>query len=195
MNRLERLRPAVAAALLAGATLLAHASPERDRIVAERQAAVARFAEQERACAERFIVTSCVDAARKEQRATLTRLRRAEQALDDVERREAAQRRLAELDRQAAARDARASEPAPTEHRANEHTRPVANPPASPHPQAPASSTAERRAIEQRNEADFADRERAAQAHREAIAKRNARRASEGKVAAPLPLPSSASAP
>jgi hypothetical protein len=192
MNRLECLR--TAAALLAGAALLAHASPERDRIVAERQAAAARFAEQERACAERFIVTSCVDAARKEQRATLTRLRRAEQALEDVERREAAQRRRAELDRQAAARSASASEPALAEHRANERSRPMANPPASPHPQAPASTAAEKQSTEKRNEADFANRQRAAQAHRDEMAQRNSQRASEGKVAAPLPVPSSATA-
>jgi colicin import membrane protein len=194
MNRLRCLRPAVAAALIAGAALLANASLERGRIVAERQAAAARFAEQERDCAERFVVTSCVDAARKEQRATLTRLRRAEQALDDVERREAAQRRRVELARLAAAHDARASEPAPSEHRAAELPRPTANPPASPHAQAPASTTAEKQVVEQRNEAEFANRQRAARAHRDEVVRRNAQRASGGKVAAPLPVPSSATA-
>ena len=45
---------------------LAHAEPERERIAAERAAANARFSERERLCEERFVVTSCVDAARRE---------------------------------------------------------------------------------------------------------------------------------
>jgi hypothetical protein len=58
-----------------------------------------------------------------------------------------------------------------------------------------ASSAAEQRATELRNQAAFEARARAAQAHRETVERRNAQRAAQGKVAAPLPVPSGASAP
>jgi len=57
------------------------------------------------------------------------------------------------------------------------------------------NSTQDRRAFEQRNLAKFEARVRAAQAHREAVERRNAQRAAQGKVVAPLPVPSGASAP
>ena len=177
------------------ATLAQAASPERERIGAERAAAMARFAEQERACHEKFIVTSCVEAARKEQRLTLTRLHRAELVLDDSERRETAGRRREELQQRASEQEKRASEPEPVQRRESKHAAPAPNPPEAPHPQHGASSAESQRKIEQRNEADFEARLRAAQARREAVARRNAQRASEGKVAAPLPVPSGASAP
>ena len=177
------------------ATLAHAASPERERIGAERAAAMARFAEQERACHERFVVTSCVEAARKEQRLTLTRLHRAELVLDDAERRETAARRREELQQRAAAQDRRASEPERAPHREGARATPAPNPPTPALPQSSVSSVEAKRAAEQRNEADFQARLRAAQARREAVARRNAQRASEGKVAAPLPVPSGASAP
>lgn len=172
---------------------LAHADPQRERIAAERAAAVKRFTEQERACNERFVVTSCVEAARKEQRMTLERLHRAELVLDEAERREAAARRRQELQQRAAAQDARVGTPEPAERRESTRAEPAPNPPARP-PRS-ASSPAEQRAIEQRHEAEFEARARAAQAHREAVERRNAQRAAAGKVAAPLPVPSGASAP
>jgi hypothetical protein len=178
------------------ATLAQAASPERERIGAERAAAMARFAEQERACHERFVVTACVEAARKEQRLTLTRLHRAELVLDDTERRETAARRREELQRRAASQDRRAaSEPASVERGERTRTAPAPNPPAAVRPQRSASSAEAQREIQQRNEAAFEARTRAAQAHRATVARRNAARASEGKVAAPLPMPAGASAP
>lgn len=172
----------------------AQAQLERERIAAERAAATARFAEQERACRERFVVTACVDAARKEERLTLARLHRAELVLDEGERREAGARRRQILQERAAAQEARASEPAEP-HREKARTAPAPNAPAASHPQRPAASAAEQRASEQRNEAAFEARARSARAHRESVERRNALRASEGKVAAPLPVPSGASAP
>ena len=181
------------------ATLAHAASPERERIGAERAAAMARFAEQERACHERFIVTSCVEAARKEQRLTLTRLHRAELVLDDAERRETAARRREELQQRAAAQERRASEPEREPRGEGKHTAPAPNSPGAVRPQRGASSAEAQHEIEQRNEAGFEARARAAQVRREAVARRNAQRASEGKVAAPLPVPvpaqSGASAP
>lgn len=177
------------------ATLAHAASPERERIGAERAAAMARFAEQERSCHERFVVTSCVEAARKEQRLTLARLRRAELVLDDTERRETAARRREELQQRGAAQDRRASEPEREPHREGTRAAPGPNPPAPVHPQAITSSAEAKRAAEERNEANFETRLRAAQARREAVARRNAQRASEGKVAAPLPVQPGASAP
>ncbi len=177
------------------ATLAHAAQPERERIAAERAAATARFAEQERACGEKFIVTSCVDAARKEQRMTLTRLHRAELVLDDAERRETSARRRQDLQQRATEQDARASEPAPAPHREARRDASAPNPLAAAHPRMNAASAAERRAIEQRNEASFEARARAAQARRQAVERRNAQRAAEGKVVAPLPVPPHASAP
>jgi hypothetical protein len=66
----------------------------------------------------------------------------------------------------------------------------------APRPE-PASSAneASKRADEQRNQAAFDARARAAQAHRAEVEKRNASRAASGKVAAPLPPAPTASAP
>ena len=84
---------ALLALLVAVDASIAQPSAERARIASERAAAKARLAEQERACREQFVVTACLEAARKEERSTLARLRRAEMMLDDAERREAAARR------------------------------------------------------------------------------------------------------
>ena len=187
----------IAALIAALCTMLAQAAePERERIAAERAAAMARFAEQERACSERFVVTACVDAARKEQRMTLTRLHRAELVLNEAERRETAARRRQTLQQKASGQEARASEPEQVAPQ-REHTRtaPAPNPPAPVRPPRSASSAAEQRATELRNQAAFEARARAAQAHRDTVERRNVQRAAQGKVAAPLPVPSGASAP
>jgi colicin import membrane protein len=181
--------------IAAAATAFARAEPERERIAAERAAVNARFAEQERTCQERFAVTGCVDAARKEQRTTLMRLKRAETVLDEAQRRESAARRRQALQERAAVQAARASAPVAEARQPGARNAPAPNPPAALPPPRPASSAAERRVAEQRNEAAFEARARTAQAHRETVARRNAQRASEGKAGAPLPLPSGASAP
>jgi hypothetical protein len=174
------------------------AEPERERIAAERAAANAQFVEQERECAQRFVVTSCVEAARREQRTTLTRLHRAELALDEAARREAATRRRQSVDDKAVVKDARASEPAGSNRRGAPRAAPTPNPPATAQRHgggASSPSIDERRAVEQRSQAEFDARASAAQQHREAVERRNAERAAAGKVAAPLPVPSGASAP
>ena len=185
----------IAGLIVVAATAIAHAEPERERIGAERAAVNARFAEQERACQEKFAVTACVEAARKEQRQTLTRLHRAEIVLDEAGRRETAARRRQALQERAAAQGAHASEPVAEARQPVARNAPAPNPPAALVPHRPASSAAEQRAVEQRSEAAFEARARAANAHRDTVARRNAQRASEGKAGAPLPVPSGASAP
>lgn len=191
---------ALVVALLSTLVGMAHAaegSAERERIATERAAAKARLAEQERSCREQFVVTACVEAAQREERATLTRLRRAEQVLDDAQRREAAARRRQSIQERGAGQAARASAAAASEPQHRTEPRPAP----APHPVLPARGEpapvdqGARRAAEQRNEAEFNDRARAARAHRDEVEKRNAARAASGKAAAPLAAPSGASAP
>ncbi|MEP7058828.1 MAG: hypothetical protein ABI809_13765, partial [Caldimonas sp.] len=66
----------------------------RERIADERAAAQARFSARQRACLERFVVTSCVEDAQRERRETLSRLRHEQNLLDEIERKtRAAERR------------------------------------------------------------------------------------------------------
>ena len=188
------------AVLVGGISISAHAGSERDRIGAERAAAVAQLAERERACRAQFVVTACVEAAQREERVTLARLRRQEQALDDADRRAAAERRRRDVAERLSTQAARASEPAPAVPRDGPRPAPSPNPPAPTGAEGPvvprsASAVADQRATEQRNAAAFEAKARAAKGHREAVERRNAERAATGKVVAPLPVPSGASAP
>lgn len=177
--------------------------PPRERIAAERATTIARFAEQERECQARFVVTACVEAAQREQRATLTRLHREELQLDEAQRREAADARLAAIRVRMAAQAARgrhaasaaAAGTATAEHALSPAPARRAVDLDPPRSGAHGASSPERRAFEQRNRAAFEARARAAQAHREAVERRNAQRAAQGKVAPPLPMPSGASVP
>jgi len=190
---------ALLALLVAVDASIAQPSAERARIASERAAAKARLAEQERACREQFVVTACLEAARKEERSTLARLHRAEMVLDDAERREAAARRRQSIQERAAAKAARPGEPAASEspHRRDEPRMPPAPHPVMPLRPEPAGSAgdASKRAAEERNQAEFDARARAAQAHRAEVEKRNAARAASGKVAKPLPAAPAASTP
>ena len=197
MSRLMRVLQVALAGAIAGAgvsafaagaaptVVQAQAGSDRERIASERAAATARLAEQERVCRTQFVVTACVDAAQREFRVTQARLRREELALDEAARRAAA---------------AQASQPAdagPAVPREGARRMPSPNAPAAPAPirSRRASSAEDQRAEELRNEAALEARVRAAQAHRAAVERRNAERAARGKVAAPLPMPSAASAP
>ena len=68
-----RIRALATLALVATAPVPAHAadSGERARIASERAEVEQRYAERERACGERFVVTSCVDDAKRERRETV----------------------------------------------------------------------------------------------------------------------------
>ncbi|HWI10645.1 MAG TPA: hypothetical protein VNU48_04890 [Burkholderiaceae bacterium] len=175
------------------------ADAEHDRIAAERASADARLAAQQRECAARFVVAACVEDARAEHRATLARLRQQQLQIDETRRRETAAARRKAIAERVEAQQARASDVPPEAPRVNVRRAPEPAPalrPAEPMlPRAPAvgASSADRATFEQRNQAKFDARARAAQAHREDVERRNARRAAQGKVAAPLPAASGAS--
>ncbi|MDE2094308.1 MAG: hypothetical protein KGI87_10690 [Burkholderiales bacterium] len=179
------------------------APAQHERIAAERAAAIARFNEQARACQAHFVVTACVEAAQREQRATLTRLHRQELQLDEAQRREAAAAQLGAIRGRIAAQAARdrdaasaaAAGTAPAEHPTSPAPAPRAAATGLTRTGAHGASAQDRRAVEQRNRVEFEARVRAAQAHREAVERRNAQRAAEGKVAPPLQMPSGAPAP
>jgi hypothetical protein len=174
----------------------AHADAEHDRIGAARATANAKLADQERECATRFVVSSCVEAARSEHRATLAALRQQELQLDEARRSSAAAARRKAIAERVDAQAARASEARPEAPsvRVRQGAEPAQRVEREAAPAASRPSAAERAELERRNEAKFEARALAAKAHREAIEQRNAQRASKGKVAAPLPAPSAASA-
>jgi colicin import membrane protein len=199
----------IAAGIAAGANAADSYAVQSNRIVSDRAAANAKFADQERDCKARFVVTSCMDAALKEQRATLNRLHQEQLQLDEQKRHDAAAARREEIRAKADAQDARASDavPAPPRERTRSPPQPRSTAPfkmSSPkRPNAPwlgtagadtAASSPDQRAIEKRNEERYEAAERAAKVHREEVEKRNAERAAKGKIAAPLPVPSAASA-
>jgi colicin import membrane protein len=195
----------VGLALLGGVSCGAVAETEHDRIVAERTAVNAAFAERERECATRFIVAPCVDEARTDQRAALSKLRQRELQLDETTRRAAAESRRkaiaekAEKAEKAEAQPARPSDESPEVagerfRRSPEPTEPTPARPwndALPGRSGARSPATARAAIERRNEAQFAAHRREAEAHRDEVARRNAERAAKGKTAAPLPVPPS----
>ena len=88
---------------------------ERAAIAAERAAIDARFAARERECLQRFVVTSCVDDAKRERRIGLDGLKARQLALDEARRRARTDERSAEIAAKAAedAKRQRATPPAP----------------------------------------------------------------------------------
>jgi hypothetical protein len=216
MNRAARaLRTCILLVLpLAAARAALAAEPddiaaERARIATARAAAEQRYVEHERECQKRFIVTSCVDEARRERSATLSALRREQNLLDDRVRQARAAERQEELRERAQTEAARASAPRPPREAASNvpFDRPTqaagAAPRAQPQPnpvlKGGAGSLGERpRSAEQqaRSHATFDAAQREAAQHRAEVEAKSARKAAEGKKpAAPLPVPSGASAP
>jgi hypothetical protein len=163
---------------------------ERARLAAQREAITARFAAEERACRERFVVTACLDDVRVRRRDALAPVRLRELQLGDADRRARAEERKAALaEKQRAARQRDASLPAPEVRlRAAPAAAASAPRPAQRAPQKTddsahrASEAAERvKGREQRVQASEAAQER--------VRKRLADRAASGKAAAPLPPP------
>jgi hypothetical protein len=184
-------------ALLFGASTVVLADAEHDRIASERQAANASLAEHERVCNGQFSVSGCLEAARKENRATLTRLRHEELQLDDARRHGAADARRKEIAEKAVAAQARASDAAADEPgdpvRDGPHAVPApairSHEPSLPRPQGQPASGVTRAEQEQINTEKFEARAKRAEAHREAVARRNAERDAKGTPPAPLPVP------
>jgi len=205
MNARELIVLAAMASAAAPSLATANAATERERIARERADVQAAFVKQEAACQDRFVVTPCLDAARKAERDALARLRRQEVLLDEQARKQRAAERSQAIRNNISANETRrrdesvaatASAPVRVERAElaetpghSERARrelPVAERP---------TDTGVRRATEQDHIERFEADRRAIQAHRDAVEQRNAKRAAGGKIAAPLPVPTGASAP
>lgn len=196
------------------------AGAERARIASERAQLHAAFARREHECRTRFAVTDCIDAARREHRDAMSRLRRQESVLDESERRRRAAERMeairAKLGAEAARAPAGGASSAATAARESKlrvvaPREPPAAEAAASSPQTPASGAeatmpaneppraapiAPRRPDEAARRAAFEQRAKAAATHREAVTQRQAQRAASGKPAASsLPPGPGASAP
>lgn len=191
------LRAALASAMMfmvsfASAEGVGTEAQERARITAERAAAQSAFESRERDCQNSFVVTPCVETARRDLREVMLRLRRQEAVLDEMQRRERAAQRMETIRNRPVAAEPAASAAAPPPLRAG----PVDAPRVRVHePRAPKVSTAERQQTEALKEQKFEAASQAAGARRVTIERRNAERAASGKGAAALPLPAGASAP
>jgi colicin import membrane protein len=191
------LRSALAAALVcATSQALAEGvgteAQERARIAAERATAQSAFSSREHHCQNSFVVTPCVESARRDLREVLLRLRRQEAVLDEMQRRERAAQRLETIRNRPAAPEPAASQATAREPRSTQRDAPRVR----VH-EAPASklSAPERQRAEALNQQKFEAASQAASARRVAVERRNAERAASGKGAAPLPVPAGASAP
>lgn len=72
-------------------------SSQREEIERERERVEARYVEEERLCQEQFVVTACVDEAKRKRRVALADLTRRAAALDEAQRKERALRRQQEI--------------------------------------------------------------------------------------------------
>jgi hypothetical protein len=175
---------------------------ERQRIAAERAEVEKAFAAREAECRERFIVTSCLDAARRDRRDAMERLRQQQVVLDEAQRKQRAAERIEDIRNKVSADDAKRREAqarvrsrearlqeqaqrseaaASAGPAASQPDRAARRPPPSPKPPAQRASEYERRQTD-------------AKEHRAAVERRNAERTAKGKPSKPLPLPLAASA-
>jgi hypothetical protein len=212
------------AALLAASALIAVVAPARAEesehasITRERADIEARYAERERECRTRFVVTSCIDDAKRDRRRGLDDLRARQLKLDEERRQEKSAARRAELATKAA-EDARRDEEraaraasAPAGRSTGKPLEPRRDAPAGDerqpggthdHPVAPAErlgikptqrgTAEERRAREERSRASYEARQRAAEEHRRDVTEKTAKRLQEHPPAAPLPTPGASS--
>lgn len=186
---------------------------QRLRIAREQADIEARFDERELACQSRFAVTDCVEAARRERREALRRLREQSLKLDDADRKRRAAERLRAIEGRAepaanqppelkghegpdspAASGASASVPAASRP---ERTAREPSPPRSMRDTTaePAADPVARRQREAESRARFDARKKAIEDRREEVERRNAQRKKEGRRSRPLPVPGAASAP
>ena len=214
-SRLLAMLGFVVLAALGPRVVIAADDGERARIASERAEVERRYAERERECSKRFIVTSCVDDAKVERRKSLDALRARELQLDEATRRARADARRAELAAKAA-EDVRrdqerasaasapprsgkpfesprhASEAAPSD--GGPHDRPLtAGEQLGIHP-TERGSEAERRAHEAQSRAKYDARQRQAAEHRREVEERNAKQLQEHPASPSLPTPGASAA-
>jgi colicin import membrane protein len=216
-----KLQCSAAAAFLAAcafACMPAHAfdaageRAEHDRIKLEREQAEAAYQTQERECRQRFVVTPCLDQAKRDRRQAMDRLRQQQEVLDEAQRKQRAAQRIDEIRAKVSGDEAKQREAMARERR-KEKQRAEAAAAAASNPVSEAagassaassaeagrahvpSSSAKSSADEAKHLADYERRQHEAQAHKDAVARRNAERAATGKPAAKgLPTPGSAPA-
>lgn len=188
---------------------------ERARIERERAAAQARFADSQRTCRERFVVTSCIETAERERREALARLRHDQYVLDEGLRKARAATRTEVIRSKANAQTARVSEAASRPAREAIRGASAARE-SSPRVVAEAASAVSRKSAQRvasgpasgrvkgaqrsapdalRSRAAYDEAQRAAAAHRAEVEERVARRLKKRKPAAPLPLPAGVAPP
>ena len=191
-----------AASLLLAATVAVAADDDaaaRARIAAERAAAEAQYREQVRACDSRFVVTSCVDAARAQRYATLAELDRRQEALDEARRRQRADERMRSIEDKASGEEARKRE---EDAAARAARRPAATTPqpaasaaggaSAPAPRAdrrPPVDAGARAEQEARARRAYELKQLQAEAHRQEVERRNQERVRKAGSAAPLATP------
>ncbi len=192
-------------------TLAQTDTPQRERIARERAAVEATTIQRERDCQDRFAVTACVEDARRTRRNELAELRRQTNALDEAQRKQRAERRRQSIRDNQAQEEAQARDLAQKSVR-EPRTLPVQRPPAATaetgrtpransvkppqaRSQAPVGTPTPSsvRADEAKNRANFEERQRAAQAHRDEVTRRNEELAARRKPVAPLPSPAASS--
>ena len=204
---------ALAIAASASVSVLAADGGERARIASERAEVEKRYADRERECRGRFVVTSCVDDAKRDRRKSLDALRARELKLDEETRRARTEARRAELaakaaedarrdQARAASAPARSGKPfethppasgaARSEHEARDRPLTAADR-LGIHPTV-RGSEAERREREAASRASYEARQREAAEHRREVEDRNVKRLQEHPASPSLPTPA-ASAP
>ncbi|HTJ07714.1 MAG TPA: hypothetical protein VL624_20390 [Caldimonas sp.] len=204
---------ALAIAASASVSVLAADGGERARIASERAEVEKRYADRERECRERFVVTSCVDDAKRDRRKSLDALRARELKLDEETRRARTEARRAELaakaaedarrdQARAASAPARSGKPfethppasgaARSEHEARDRPLTAADR-LGIHPTV-RGSEAERREREAASRASYEARQREAAEHRREVEDRNVKRLQDHPASPSLPTPA-ASAP
>lgn len=175
---------------------------ERLRIETERSQVQQAYGQRERECRQRFVVTSCIDQAQRERRRALEALRKQLEVLDEAQRKQRAAQRMEDIESKLSAdnarrRDAQARRPSDRLDAAADSQHSAGSGRAALLPHAGSAPSSPHSLAEQlQHAAEYDRRQEDAKMHREALARRNAERASKGKrPAAPLPLPGAASAP
>jgi colicin import membrane protein len=189
---------ALLTAVSCGAQALDDDVSQRQRIERERADVNARARSGEAACAERFVVSSCLTQVRAERRAAIQKLDHQRALLDDAQRKRRAadrQARISERQDATARADEARQPPAASDLGAAEASRaaaPVADPETAPTPQARHRSAAsvanEKAAAARRAEASQRRAEEAA-AHRAAVLQRNRDRDTKRPASPALPVP------
>ncbi len=193
-----RLLPVLQAMAVACMPVLAaddNAAAQRERIARERAAVERQAQAAQAACAQQFAVTACVDRVMADRRERLRQLDRERALLDDELRKRRAAERTARIEQ----RQVELAQEPPS---APVRTR---SPAAASAPRGATSSAAARasanEAAASQSEADAAERAAAsarraaqAEAHRNAVEKRNRERAAQHAPSPPLPQPPQAPA-